>query len=148
MIRLVISGIGGRMGKRIAVLASGDKDFEITGALEAPDNPSAGKDIGDVAGIGPIGRKVEPDFDKAEGGCDVLIEFTAPDATITHLEAAVRKGAAMVIGTTALSPGQIEKVRRASERIRMAFPRNIGWGANLCSGSRRRSPGRWAAIMT
>ena len=52
MIKLVISGIAGRMGSRIGVFASRDSDFEINGGLEFPDSPVIGKDIGEVIGTG------------------------------------------------------------------------------------------------
>lgn len=131
MIKIVISGICGRMGKRIGLLASRSKDFEIIGALESPDNPALGKDIGDVLGIAKIGRNVETDINRIPERCDVLIEFTTPDATIAHLETAVKKKVGMVIGTTALSAQQIEEIKKASGKIPIVFSPNMSIGANL-----------------
>lgn len=131
MVKLVISGIGGRVGKRIGLLASKDKAFEIVGALESRGNPCVGKDAGEIISIGPIGRKVESDFDKIQRGCDVLIEFTTPAATMTHLDAALSKGVGMVIGTTALSSEQIERIKQASKKIPIVFSPNMSVGANL-----------------
>lgn len=130
MIKLVISGICGRMGKRIGLLAKASKDFEIIGALESQDNPFTGKDIGDALGIGNIGKKIESSFDKIKDG-DVLIEFTTPQATIQHLAEARKKKLGVVIGTTALSAQDIEKIKRASQDIPIVFSPNMSVGVNL-----------------
>lgn len=131
MIRIIVSGIAGRMGKRIGVLASENKDYEIAGGLEFQDSPAVGKDIGEVLGIGNIGKKVQSDFGKIGVAGDVLIEFTAPDVTISHLEEAVREKIPMVIGTTSLSAQQIEKIHKASKEIPVVFSPNMSVGANL-----------------
>jgi len=130
MIKLVISGICGRMGKRIGLLAKASKDFEITGALELQANPAIGKDIGEVLGVGNIGKKVEPDFNNIKDG-GVLIEFTSPQATMEHLQEACKKKLGMVIGTTALSGGDIEKIKHASQEIPIVLSPNMSVGVNL-----------------
>ncbi len=131
MIKLGISGIAGRMGKRIGILASKDRGFEIKVALESADGPSIGKDAGEILGLGKINSKVESDFGKVAGDCDVLIDFTFPDVTMGHLEIARKNKIAMVIGTTAISPGQIEVIKRAAEEIPIVFSPNMSVGANL-----------------
>jgi len=119
MVKLVISGIAGRMGKRLAFLASKDKEFEITGGIESADNPAVGQD------------GVESDFAKIASACDVLIEFTFPDATMKHLEVARKNKVGMVIGTTALSKEEISQIKKASKDIPIVFSPNMSIGANL-----------------
>jgi len=131
MVKLVISGIAGRMGKRIGILASKDKALEIAGGLESVDCPAVGKDAGEVIGIGKLNRKIESDFNKIAAGCDALIEFTFPEATMDHLEIARKNNIAMVIGTTALSSEQIKKIKEASKDIPIVFSPNMSIGANL-----------------
>ncbi|MBU1869219.1 MAG: 4-hydroxy-tetrahydrodipicolinate reductase, partial [Candidatus Omnitrophica bacterium] len=46
MIKLGVAGVCGKMGRRIFELASGDKNFELTLALEKKGTPVIGKDIG------------------------------------------------------------------------------------------------------
>lgn len=131
MIKLVISGIAGRMGKRIGALALKDKDFDIKGALESVDSSFIGKDVGEVLGAGKMDKKVSSDFGKISDDCDVVIEFTYPDATIEHLVIARKKKIAIVIGTTALSSQDIEKIKEASNDIPIVFSPNMSIGANL-----------------
>ena len=131
MLRIAISGIAGKMGTRIGVLASQDKNIEIAGALEFSKSPAIGKDIGEILAIAKTGKKVESDFSKIAGSCDVLIEFTSPSATLEHLGAAVKNKKAMVIGTTNLSPEEVNRIKDASTKIPVVFSPNMSIGANL-----------------
>ncbi len=107
MIRLVISGCYGKMGKRINALASADKEFKIAGAIEVGDNPEVIKEA------------------------DVLVEFTNPAATCEHLDLAVKYKKAAVIGTTGLEAQQVQKVKQASGNIPVLFSPNMSLGVNL-----------------
>ena len=131
MIKIVISGISGKMGARIGILAGQDRDIEIAGALEAASSPVIGRDIGELLSVGKINKKVESDFNKIAPSCDVLIEFTSPSATLEHLEAAVKNKKAMVIGTTGFSKDEVEKIKEASKKIPVVFSPNMSIGANL-----------------
>jgi len=131
MVRIIISGISGRMGTRIGALASQDKNFEIAGAIEASSSPAVGKDIGEIISAGKTGKKVESDFNKIAETCDVLIEFTEPLATLEHLETAVKNKKAAVIGTTGFSKDEVEKIKEASKKIPIVFSPNMSVGANL-----------------
>ncbi len=131
MIKILISGICGRMGKGIGLLASQDRDFKIVGALESKESPDIGKDVGDVLAIGNIGVKIVADINKVTSQYDVLIEFTSPEATIEHLARAVKNKASMVIGTTGFTPEGVRTIKDASVRIPILFSPNMSVGANL-----------------
>jgi len=131
MIRIVISGISGRMGTRIGILASQDKNFEIAGGLEASSNPAIGNDVGENLAIGKIGKKIEADFNKIVTSCDVLIEFTGVSSTLEHLDIAVKNKKSMVIGTTGFSADETAKIKEASKKIPIVFSPNMSVGANL-----------------
>jgi len=120
--KLAVSGCRGRMGQRIVALARDDKDFQVTTTLERPDHPQAGSTVdGITVSTGP----------DALAGCDCLIEFTSPQATLANLEACVRHGVKMVIGTTGLEPAQVEAIRKASEKIPIVFSSNMSIGVNI-----------------
>jgi len=131
MLRIVISGISGKMGARIGMLASQDKNLEIAGGLEISSSPAIGKDIGEILGIGKIGKKIESDFDKIASSCDILIEFTGVPSTLKHLEIAVKNKKSMVIGTTGFSADETERIKDASKKIPIVFSPNMSIGANL-----------------
>ena len=67
---------------------------------------------------------------KGKGG-DVIINFTSPQASLESLEFAKEAGLAVVIGTTGLSPEQIERVKDLSKSVRCVFSPNMSVGVNV-----------------
>lgn len=131
MIKVAVSGAAGRMGKRIIALAHEHPEISIVAALEAPKNPTLGKDAGDLAGIGPIGIMITDDYAATIEACDVLIDFSSPEATIRNVEEATRAGKAVVIGTTGLSDQQKAAVLEAGLKTRCLMAPNMSLGVNL-----------------
>ncbi|MGB2600112.1 MAG: 4-hydroxy-tetrahydrodipicolinate reductase [Candidatus Omnitrophota bacterium] len=123
MLRIGISGIAGKMGKRIADLASGDESIKIVSATEKDGNPVVGKE--------EYGVKVTSDTEGACRGIDCLIEFTLPEATLEHLEVCRKNGVPMVIGTTGIDEAGEEKIKEASKTIPIVFSPNMAAGVNL-----------------
>ena len=122
MIKLAVSGCQGRMGQRITDMALGDKDFKIAALLEHRDHPKIKEKIN---GLG-----ISSDASVLKG-CDVLIEFTTPEATLQNLEACVKNSVNIVIGTTGLTDDQIKKIKAASDKIGVVFSSNMSVGVNL-----------------
>ena len=128
MIKIGITGAAGRMGRRIAALTIESQEFDIVAAMEAPGHPELGKDIGELAGVGTFGVEVR---DSLEGSPEVLIDFSQPEGTIKWLDAAVDRGAAMVIGTTGLTESQLAAVADAAGKIAIMRAANMSVGINL-----------------
>jgi len=108
MIKICIAGSKGKMGSRILELAKQGAGFETSGQFDAGEEPKA---------------FIE--------GCDCLIEFTTPQATMEHLALCEKYKKAMVIGTTGLSDQDLEKVKEASKHIPVVFSPNMSVGVNL-----------------
>lgn len=122
MIKLAVSGCRGRMGARITHLALADNAFEVTTLLEHPGHPKKNEPVEGIA--------VSTNNDDL-AGCDVLIEFTLPDATLQNLEACVKHNVKMVIGTTGFTPEQVGKIEAASKKIPIVFSSNMSVGVNI-----------------
>ncbi|MGC8602415.1 MAG: 4-hydroxy-tetrahydrodipicolinate reductase [Desulfomonilaceae bacterium] len=131
MIKVAVSGAAGRMGKRIIILTHEHPELKIVAAFDAPENPAIGKDAGDIAGIGPIGVTVSDDFKAAIDSCDVIVDFSAPDATIRNVKEAVKRHKALVIGTTGLSDKQKVAVKEAATKVPCLLAPNMSMGVNL-----------------
>ncbi|MFH0957081.1 MAG: 4-hydroxy-tetrahydrodipicolinate reductase [Pseudomonadota bacterium] len=131
MFKVLVSGAAGRMGRRIIALAHENDSIEISGALEAPGNPSIGQDAGELAGVGHIGVRVTDDWKSAIKGCDVIIDFSSPEATVRNTAEASNNGKAIVIGTTGLSEDQKAVVAEAGSKIRCLMAPNMSLGVNL-----------------
>jgi 4-hydroxy-tetrahydrodipicolinate reductase len=65
-------------------------------------------------------------------GVDAVIDFTTPDAVMTNIEATIRAGANMVVGTTGWY-AELPHVRNQVERARTGFiwASNFSMGVNL-----------------
>ncbi len=129
--KVAVSGAAGRMGKRILALAADHPDMEISGALENRGNPALGSDAGEIAGIGHIGIRVRDNLDAVVASCDVLIDFSAPSASLEHVRAAAAKGKAIVVGTTGFSEEQKQELIKAGASTRCLVAPNMSRGVNL-----------------
>ncbi len=122
MIKLGITGVCGRMGRRIFDLASKDPDFDVTLALEKKGTPVIGKDWGKI--------KVS----SSQDGIfliDVLIDFTAPEATAATLDYVARYKKAVVIGTTGIPDDVLTKIEEVSKVVPVVFSPNMAVGVNV-----------------
>jgi 4-hydroxy-tetrahydrodipicolinate reductase len=128
-IKAIVVGAAGKMGGRIIHIINETPSIALYRAIERPDHPSIGRDIGEITGLGKIGIPLEGDL-KKDGG-DVIINFTNPKASIESLEFAKEAGLAIVIGTTGLIPEQMEKVKDLSKSVRCVFSPNMSVGVNV-----------------
>lgn len=134
MIRIAVSGCCGRMGRSIASLAAEDKNFFLAGAVEDKKHPCIGRDFGEYLGIGKSGVSIKSDCRDVLESADVLIEFSKPQATMSHLEDCLILKKPMVIGTTALSEKDEKKIKAASKKIAILKSSNMSLGINLLFG--------------
>jgi len=128
-IKAIVVGAAGRMGNRIIHMINETPSITLSRAIERPDHPSIGKDIGEVIGLGKMGIPLEDNLKKAGG--DVIINFSNPKTSIESLEFAKEAGMAIVVGTTGLGPEQLEKVNDLSKSVRCVFAPNLSVGMNV-----------------
>ena len=131
-IKLAISGCCGRMGRSIALLAAKDPAFALTGAVEATGHEALGRDLGVAIGhASDLGVRVVSDARAAFGASDVIIEFTAPDVTVSHAQLARDLRKPMVVGTTGLSDAQLQTLRLTAETVPVLLSPNMSPGVNV-----------------
>jgi 4-hydroxy-tetrahydrodipicolinate reductase len=131
MIDIVVAGAAGRMGGRLVALARESADLRVAAAIEQPGHAAIGRDAGEVAGAGPLGVCITADPAAALSPDRVLVEFTAPAATLAHLRLAAAHGARAVVGTTGLSADQVAELRGLAARTAILFSPNMSVGVNL-----------------
>ena len=105
--RVLLVGANGRMGKAITAAVERSPGLTITGELERGDS-------------------IEPII----GECDVVIDFSAADATESICRACAENRKPLVLGTTGHNAEQKERVREAAQRIAIVFASNFSVGAN------------------
>lgn len=131
MVRIVVTGAAGRMGRNIINVIRETGETELAGAVERPGHPDIGKDIGEVSGSGKIDIKLTDNFEKAVKKADCVIDFTLPEATMHHLDIALKSKIAMVIGTTGFSHHQRERLKEVGSQMQIVAAPNMSVGVNL-----------------
>jgi 4-hydroxy-tetrahydrodipicolinate reductase len=120
--KVAIAGAGGRMGRALIEAVAADPALELAAALDAAGSPALGQPAGKL--------KVGSDLG-ALGGADVLIDFTRPEGTLAHLDACLRQGKALVIGTTGFSDAQKARIAEGARRVPIVQSPNFAIGVNV-----------------
>ncbi len=131
MVKAIVAGAAGRMGKRIINMIHQNPEITLVGAFERADHPAMGQDVGETAGIGGLDIKISGPSDQSLKEADVLIDFTNPEATLENLRMAQGGGVAMVIGTTGIVGDMLEDVKRLASQIRCVMAPNMSVGVNV-----------------
>jgi len=132
MIRTVVVGAAGRMGRLLAARVLQDPELELVGAVEASGNPAIGRDAGAMAGLEPCGVRITDDLASALANADAIIDFSAPESTMKALRAAADKGCCAVAGTTGLSQDDRAAIlEMAAGGARILMAPNMSVGVNL-----------------
>ncbi len=104
MIKVLVSGALGRMGRTVIDAVKNDSELELVGAVDIFD--------GEVAGL-----KVETDLNSAleKFQPDVMVDFTRPDSVFKNVMTALSKKVSPVVGTTGLTDEQKNKISAAAD---------------------------------
>jgi 4-hydroxy-tetrahydrodipicolinate reductase len=99
MIRVAVSGAGGKLATPIAEAVLASSDLELTSLY----NPKR-------AGVDLHGLTVTGDAGEVDG--DVIVETAHPDVVFDNLRAWRAAGMATVVGTSGFTPERLEELRR------------------------------------
>jgi 4-hydroxy-tetrahydrodipicolinate reductase len=116
-VKVAIAGAGGRMGQALIDAVLAERGLTLAAAFELAGSPAVGRQAGSIT----IGSDPE-----AALAADVLIDFTRPEATLSHLKHAK----SMVIGTTGMTDSQKKQVQDAARRIPIVMAANFAVGVN------------------
>ncbi|MFH1351469.1 MAG: 4-hydroxy-tetrahydrodipicolinate reductase [Pseudomonadota bacterium] len=131
MTKAIVAGAAGRMGGRIIHMIRQSRDVNLVAAFEHPGHPSIGQDVGQVVGLGEMGIKIAGSLIDVIASGDVIIDFTAPQATLDHIRAAASQGLSMVIGTTGIGGDALQDVTELAKTIRCVMAPNMSVGVNV-----------------
>ena len=125
---IIIMGAAGRMGRTLVRLVSEAEDLSLAAALERNSDLDKLNDL-KAAGITVSDNIAEVLQQMPKNS--VIIDFTAPEATMKTLEAALASGVPMVIGTTGFSDAQLAALEQAAKRIPLFRSANMSVGVNV-----------------
>lgn len=99
-LRTIIAGAGGRMGAANVRAVVAHPELELVGALDRFGSSAIGKDVGLLAGLEEQGLVITDDANALLANADVVIDFTAPAASVAMAQKAAVRGIVHIIGTT------------------------------------------------
>ena len=133
MTRIAITGAAGRMGRILIEAVDAAEGAQVGAAIVLPNDPMVGVDAGAIAGLGKnLSVVAVTDVAAAVDSFDVLIDFTAPEATMANVEICRKAGKKIVIGTTGLDDAQKASLEAAAKDMGIVFAPNYSVGVNLC----------------
>jgi 4-hydroxy-tetrahydrodipicolinate reductase len=119
------------MGVRIAQAVMASPRAELAGAFEAPEHPAVGRPVAEVCALPGAVGEVAGSAAAGLAEAQVLIDFTAPAASLASLEAAAAEKKAVVIGTTGLDEDQKKRLADQARRTAVVWAPNMSVGMNL-----------------
>lgn len=121
MTKVGVFGANGRVGKLILEDLKNTDDISLSSvyvrsSLDFDVDPSV---------------LVSSNIDSFLNACDIIIDFSLPEACESLLEAALKNPKPLVIGTTGLSPHQANLLKEASEKMPVLYATNMSLGVAL-----------------
>jgi len=131
MVKVVVLGVAGRMGKRVVACASNYPEVEIIGGVEQAGSDAVGSDLGEIAGVGSSGVVVSDSLADALAGADVCIDFTHHSSIISNLSTIAAGKTPCVICTTGFNDEELEKIDDTAKKVPILLSPNMSVGVNL-----------------
>ena len=125
-IKIAVNGAVGRMGQQIIQVIHDTDGVTLSAGFEREGSPYLGHPVTNFPEI-----NYETYSDEALKKTDVVIDFSAPSATIALVEKIVEHKKKIVIGTTGLNDEERAILKEASTKTPVLFAPNMSVGVNL-----------------
>ncbi len=137
MIDVAVTGASGRMGSMIINSILKQDDMQLVAAIEAPNTPLEGRDVGEVMGIGPINvpivgaEKLSQTLETKKP--DVLVDFTIATAAVGTIKTAAESDVNLVVGTTGFTDEQMSENQKSigDNGVSAVISPNMAVGVNV-----------------
>ncbi|QDR80555.1 4-hydroxy-tetrahydrodipicolinate reductase [Sporomusa termitida] len=132
MIRVMVCGAYGKMGREVLRAVYQDEHLRLVGAV---DIHSDFADAGELMGAGKTGVTVGKDLATviSETNPQVMVDFTNPQSVMNNIRVAIKHGVCPVVGTTGLAAADLDEARRlcAAAKVNAIIAPNFAIGAIL-----------------
>ncbi len=129
--RVLVNAGAGKMGRRVLTLLLEDPDLELVGVREVAGNPAVGQDAGQLVGKQDLGISVLAVGEALPEAVDVVIDFSAPAATLDLAEVLGREKISLVSGTTGFTEPELEKLSECMKAVPFVLAPNMSVGVNV-----------------
>jgi 4-hydroxy-tetrahydrodipicolinate reductase len=129
--KIAVLGPGGRMGQALTRVLAETPGCVIAGGIDAKGSPNIGRDIGEVAGLKPVGVAITDDPLPVFAQVDGVLDFTVPASTIAFAALTAQARLVHVIGTTGFSAADEAKIEAAARHATIVKAGNMSMGVTL-----------------
>ncbi|MEM1347180.1 MAG: 4-hydroxy-tetrahydrodipicolinate reductase [Myxococcota bacterium] len=123
--RIAIVGAGGRMGLSLLEHASADPALEVVAAIERPGSSHLGEPLG------PEGISITGNLEEHITACDVVLDFSSPEACVRAARIASTNGTRFLTGTTGLDEAQQQALDACAAHTGVLQAANFSVGVNV-----------------
>lgn len=132
MMKVIVIGPRGKMGKLITQVAASRDDLQLVAGIAPSGRDYIGDDLGTVAMTGKsLGVPVVDDLESVIGQCDVIIDFSTKEMSMSVLELAIAHKKSLVCGTTGFSEDEMQRFKDAAAHIPMLYAANTSKLVNI-----------------
>ena len=125
-IKVIISGVSGRIGRRMLKLVLEQVQFKLVAGLVSPNSKHLGKDLClliNEDGSDPTGIKAVDSLAGVEA--DVVVDFSQPEGFDELVDYCVLSQIALVSGTTGLNQDSFDRLAQAAKYIPVMWTSNF-----------------------
>ena len=122
-IKIIISGVSGRIGRRLLKLVLADQRFELVAGLVSPGSQHLNQDLGQLIGVDDLGVVAVESL--ADVDADVVVDFAQPEGFDELVDYCVLQQTALVSGTTGLNQDSFDRIAQAAKYIPVMWTSNF-----------------------
>ncbi|MDP6706647.1 MAG: 4-hydroxy-tetrahydrodipicolinate reductase [Alphaproteobacteria bacterium] len=130
-VQIGVVGCAGRMGQTLLKEIAATEGAGIAGGIERPGHSAIGQDVAGQAGLEAIGVAVGDDAHALFDAADVVLDFTAPEASVANAALAAGTATPIVIGTTGIEAEGTARIAAAAAETAIVHAANMSVGVNL-----------------
>ncbi|MCE0494263.1 4-hydroxy-tetrahydrodipicolinate reductase [Vibrio salinus] len=131
MVKIAIAGAAGRMGRNLVKATHHNDNAQVGAGSERAESSLIGVDVGELCSEGRLGVSLVDSLEGVIDNFDVIIDFTAPQSTLSNLELCKKFKKKIVIGTTGFSDEERSLIDEAAKEIPIVMAPNYSVGVNL-----------------
>jgi 4-hydroxy-tetrahydrodipicolinate reductase len=130
--KICVLGAAGRTGSHIVRAIVEHPDAELSGALERPDHPLLGQDVGVIiGGTNATGLHVTSELGEVLAASDVAIDFSAPQGLADRAAQVAATSTSLVVGTTGVDEAGRAALASAGQQVPVVVAPNMSVGVNV-----------------
>ncbi len=129
--KVMVHAGAGKMGRRVLTLLLEDPDLQLVGVREAAGHPAVGQDAGQLVGKQDLGITVSSAGEALPKAVDVVIDFSAPSATLDLAEVLGKEKIPLVSGTTGFTEPERERLSECMKGLPFVLAPNMSVGVNV-----------------